>query len=283
MEKDQRQSLCNNLYFNEIEQAIVDLLNSGAKTWQETCAINNSPALITTCLTRLLEQEKIRQFYDKNLYYAIAKNMSGKFIVIEGPEGSGKTSLQVLVAQYLRQQGLSVLETREPGETELGNYLRTFLLHNPYPLDPISSLMLFLADRREHIAKIIQPAIAENKIVVCDRFTYSTVAHQGYGLGIDLSNINQLNYWITDGLKPDLTIFLLVEPATGLKRKRNIDALDAIESKTSEYHEKVLNAYKRMSEEDKAIHVFETDKQSPTGLWLSIKSLLDFKLKEWQQ
>ncbi|MFS8876484.1 dTMP kinase [Thermostichus sp. OS-CIW-31] len=144
----------------------------------------------------------------------------GVFITLEGGEGVGKTTQQALLVERLRQEGYACLCTREPGGTALGKTLRELLLHGD-PFSPLAELLLYAADRAEHVSKVIAPALAAGQVVVCDRFTDSTLAYQGYGRGLDLEKIRQLNRWVTDGLQPDLTLWLDLPPEVGLERARS--------------------------------------------------------------
>jgi dTMP kinase len=140
------------------------------------------------------------------------------FITLEGGEGVGKTTQQALLALQLRQAGYPCLCTREPGGTALGRALREILLHGD-PLTPLAELFLYAADRAEHVQKCILPALAAGQVVVCDRFTDSTLAYQGYGRGLDLQQVRQLNHLATGGLQPHLTLWLDLPPEVGLARK----------------------------------------------------------------
>ncbi len=155
----------------------------------------------------------------------------GYFVVLEGGEGAGKTTqLQGIAAwlqtsgwlEKLRCRGIDppLVMTREPGGTLLGQDLRQLLLHTTVEIVPLSELLLYAADRAQHVATCIQPQLAQGGIVLCDRFTASTVAYQGYGRGLDLALIEQVNHMATDGLEPDLVLWLDVPPAVGLERSR---------------------------------------------------------------
>ncbi len=147
------------------------------------------------------------------------------FVTFEGPEGAGKSTILRRVAEALRLDAKSVVTTREPGATELGILIRSLLLEGA-ALSPRAELFLFLADRSDHVTKIIQPALTGGAIVLCDRFIDSTVAYQGHARGMDLGMLRQLNRLATDNLKPDLTLLFDLEPEIGLARIERKDRLD---------------------------------------------------------
>ncbi len=165
------------------------------------------------------------------------------FITLEGGEGAGKTTQQSLLAEQLRQEGYACLCTREPGGTALGKALRELLLHGD-PMTPLAELLLYAADRAEHVSKIIAPALAAGQVVICDRYTDSTLAYQGYGRGLDLGQIRQLNHLATGGLQPDLTLWLDLAPEVGLARSRLGDKL---EQEHLEFHRRVYQGFQALA------------------------------------
>ena len=146
-------------------------------------------------------------------------NNSGFFITLEGIEGSGKSTQADYLFSFLKEVNIPCLLTREPGGTPLGDKIRDLLL-NPKSgvIDPLAEVFLFEASRREHIKQVIGPALQEGKIVICVRFTDSTLAYQGYGRRVPLSHLYYLNDVTTEGIVPDLTVLLDVEPQVGLAR-----------------------------------------------------------------
>ncbi|RKZ20429.1 dTMP kinase [bacterium] len=164
--------------------------------------------------------------------------MKGFFISFEGVEGSGKTLQSALLFNTLKNFYDTIL-TREPGGTEAGEKIREILLH--VSVDPVTELLLFCAARREHVERVIRPALEEGKIVICDRFMDSTLAYQGGGRGISFEIIQELNRISTGGLEPDLTILLDVPPEVGIKRIRG--ERDRIEKEELEFHRRVREAY----------------------------------------
>ncbi len=140
----------------------------------------------------------------------------GFFITFEGTEGAGKSTLIRAVRDRLEAAGVPSVVTREPGGTRLAEAMRELILKNP--MHPVTELFLYEAARREHLAQVIQPSLDKGLIVLCDRFTDSSLAYQGAGRGIAWTTVKALNRVATDGLKPDLSVLLDVDPARGLKR-----------------------------------------------------------------
>jgi len=161
--------------------------------------------------------------------------MHGLFITFEGVDGSGKTTVANLVADYLRQQGLPVLLTAEPHTAFIRRLLMTIGERTAW-----TETFLFLADRAEHVAKVIRPALQRGEIVLCDRFTDSTIAYQGFGLGLPIEQLMQLNNTATGGLVPNLTILLDIEPEIGLRRSQRETVF---ERRALEFHERVRYGY----------------------------------------
>ncbi|MDB9320779.1 dTMP kinase [Nodularia spumigena CS-591/04] len=174
--------------------------------------------------------------------------MAGKFIVFEGVEGCGKTSQMQLCSQWLQNLGISVVVTREPGGTELGLHLRRLLLEKVenQPIAEVTELLLYAADRSQHVEQELKPNLAAGKYILCDRYTDSTTAYQGYGRGLNMSLINQLNYIATAGLESDLTIWLDVDVEVGLARKQG-DKFDRIEQETIDFHRRVQQGYSELA------------------------------------
>ena len=161
--------------------------------------------------------------------------MHSLFVTFEGIDGSGKTTVANLVAAHLRQQGLPVLPTSEPHTAFIKQLLMTTDERTAW-----TETFLFLADRAEHVAKVIKPALQRGEIVLCDRFTDSTIAYQGFGLGLPVEQLIQLNNTVTGGLVPNLTILLDINPETGLRRSQR---KTVFERRSLEFHERVRHGY----------------------------------------
>ena len=164
----------------------------------------------------------------------------GKFITLEGIDGAGKSTHVAGVAEFLRARGKDVVLTREPGGTPLGEKLRAMLLSQTMNID--TETLLMFAARREHIAQVIAPALAEGRWVVSDRFTDATYAYQGAGGGIAEERIAAIERWVTDGLQPDLTLVLDVPVDVAFARLSR-DRADRFESEQRSYFERVRAGY----------------------------------------
>ena len=165
--------------------------------------------------------------------------MRGLFVTFEGVEGSGKTTVAKAITENLRQKGLTVTVTAEPGTTSVGRQIRQ-LLATVDERTAWTETFLFLADRAEHVAKVIKPALERGEIVLCDRFTDSTIAYQGFGLGLPLEWLTQLNSIATNGLVPDLTLLLDIDPEKGLKRSQRETVF---ERRSLDFHQRVRWGY----------------------------------------
>lgn len=168
--------------------------------------------------------------------------MRGKFITFEGIDGAGKSSHVEWLAELLRQKGMTVHVTREPGGTELGEKLRELLLNMSMDLE--TETLLMFAARREHLARLIEPALASGDWVICDRFSDATYAYQGGGRGLERHKLQQLEQWVHGRLQPDLT--LLFDLPLDVARERIALAsrvLDRFEQERADFHERVRQAY----------------------------------------
>ena len=166
----------------------------------------------------------------------------GKFITFEGIDGAGKSSHIAGVTELILARGLSVVSTREPGGTPLGEKLRGLLLHEPMHLE--TEAMLMFAARREHLAEVIEPALARGDWVVCDRFSDATYAYQGGGRGLDKKKFSELEQWVHGHLQPDLTFLFDLPPAVAGERiAAQGRELDRFEQERSDFHQRVRQAY----------------------------------------
>ncbi len=167
------------------------------------------------------------------------------FVTFEGIEGCGKSTQLRLLASHLRAGGRDVVETREPGGTAAGQALRRLLLGaDAVPLTPLAELLLYCADRAQHVNELIRPALAAGRIVLCDRFSDSTIAYQGYARGLDLDVVRGLDARARDGLAPDVTILLDCSVSEGLRRAhRRNDAGDRFEREAEAFHERVRGGF----------------------------------------
>ena len=172
----------------------------------------------------------------------------GFFITLEGVEGSGKTTQTALVADALRLADHRVTVTREPGGTRAGEAIRAIFLDPAVSLHAAAELLLVLADRAQHVREKLKPALAAGEIVLSDRYSDSTVAYQGYGRGLDLKLLDELNRLASDGARPDLTIVLDLDVETGLERTRarvrgDVRGPDRFEGEQVEFHRRVRQGF----------------------------------------
>ncbi|MFM6188807.1 MAG: dTMP kinase [Planktothrix sp.] len=177
--------------------------------------------------------------------------MQGKLIVFEGVEGGGKTTQMQRIQVWLQTlTNAPVVMTREPGGTLFGQELRRLLLEyqGEEPLQDRAELLMYAADRAQHIEGFLKPLLDQGTIILCDRYTDSTIAYQGYGRGLDLSLIDQLNQIATNGLESDLTLWLDVDVELGLARTRARGKLDRMEQATLEFHQRVQQGFKQLAE-----------------------------------
>ena len=174
----------------------------------------------------------------------------GIFITLEGVEGSGKSTQVKLLHEYLEKRGYEVLPIREPGGTPIGDRIRSILLDPAFAdMDCNAELLLYMASRAQLVTDVIAPALAAGKIVICDRFTDSCLAYQGFGRGLPMDTIRTLNDWVTKGLSPDLTFVLWLPIQEGLCRATKSSA-DRIEQEDINFHAKVENGYKVLAREN---------------------------------
>ncbi len=169
----------------------------------------------------------------------VPASVRGRFIVLEGGEGTGKSTQAALLVARIRAAGVPVTAVREPGGTIVGDRVRGLLLDPAHAgLDARAELLLYEASRAELVAAVIRPRLQAGDYVVCDRFTDSTLAYQGYGRGLDLDGIEALNEWATDGLRPELTVLLDLDPLVGVRRATGQGA-DRLEAEGAEFHARV--------------------------------------------
>lgn len=203
----------------------------------------------------------------------------GKFITFEGPEGSGKSTHILLLAEFLRSRGVEVTLTREPGGTPTGEAIRRLLQHNGSGESPVAraEVLLFLASRAQHVECVIRPALAAGKWVLCDRFEDSTFAYQGYGRGFDLGALRGVNAFATDGLRPDLTILLDVLPETSRSRllaRQTATAVgpDRIECEADDFHARLRTGFLELAKLDPARFVVVSSEREQQDVAADIRA-----------
>lgn len=231
--------------------------------------------------------------------------MNGRLIVFEGVEGCGKTTqlqrtrewLQSLFVAKSLSSSLIVTRTREPGGTQLGLGLRQLLLNAevrnkganattkeemkfPQP-EPLTELLLYAADRAQHVEEVLKPQLATGAIILCDRYANSTIAYQGYGRGFSLDLINQLNFIATGGLESDLTLWLDVDVEVGLERTKSRGIVDQIEQAGLEFHRRVQQGYTQLAKAQPQKIVRVDANLSEAAVQEQIQEILVQRLSEW--
>ena len=182
-----------------------------------------------------------------------------RFLTFEGVEGSGKSTQAAQLARTLEQSGYEVVTTREPGGTDLGRQLRSILLAaDTAPPAAETELLLYLADRAEHVTRLIRPALDRGAIVIADRFSDSTLAYQAYGRGLNLAHVRQLDTFSRNGLMPARTFLLDLPVEEGLARARQVGPADRLELEKVEFHNRVRDGFHQLADDDSArIKIFD--------------------------
>lgn len=206
--------------------------------------------------------------------------MSGLFVTFEGGEGGGKTTQLKLTEAWLRSLNYPVQITREPGGTELGQKIRALLLQGGEVSDR-AELLLLMADRAHHVETFIQPHLDRGSIVLCDRYYDSTIAYQGYGRGMNLDAIAHINRIATNGLQPDITLWLDLEVSVGLARAKHVSGQpDRMERLDLEFHQRVARGFRELAtrESDRIARVDAS--QSSEAVQAEIQTILQQYLHE---
>lgn len=186
--------------------------------------------------------------------------MIGKFITFEGSEGCGKSTQSKLLYEYLRSNGFNAVVLREPGGVKISEKIRNLLLDvKNESISDVCEMLLYMAARAQVVEKLIKPELSKGKIVICDRFLDSTIAYQGFGLGLDIKAIKFIGNVAALGIKPDLTILLDLPVEKGLHYRRN--SLDRIEKRDLNYHKRVRNGYLKLAAaEPRRIKIVKVEK-----------------------
>ncbi len=176
--------------------------------------------------------------------------MKGKFIVFEGCEGAGKSTQMRLLSEYLKEKGVAHVVTREPGGGEISEAIRKIILNGKFTeMTDECEALLYAAARVQHLADTVEPALRRGDTVLCDRYIFSSYAYQGYGRGLDMRFLRDINRYAAEHFMPDVTLFLNIPPVRAFERKHGADENDRIEQAGAEFHEKVYRGYLRLAEE----------------------------------
>lgn len=187
--------------------------------------------------------------------------MRGSLIVIEGPDGSGKSTQIKLMRDYLEGNGFEVVETREPGGTKIGEKIRDIILDkNNTEMNPVCEALLYAASRAQHVHEVIKPEVENGKIVICTRYVYSSLVYQGIARGLGVDMVSSINNAAIQGVMADLTIFFDMDPEAALKRKRSGGNADRLELEDVNFHRMVYNGYKQIISKNKDILVVDASR-----------------------
>ena len=202
------------------------------------------------------------------------------FITFEGPDGSGKSSQVVALAEFLNQAGYSVLVTREPGGTAIGDQVRVILsnLENT-GMHPRTETLLFLAARAQLVEQVICAHLEKGDVVLCDRYADSTLAYQGFGHGNDLAQIRNLISFATGGLKPDLTILLDIDVEIGLRRRARGGEWNRLDAYNLEFHQRVRQGYHQLAQAEPDRWVVIDAGQPPERVQADVRQVVMERLK----
>ncbi len=207
---------------------------------------------------------------------------TGLFITLEGGEGSGKSTQVRSLTRRLRALAVPVTTVREPGGTLLGNRLRNLLKFSPVPLTPEAELLLFNASRAQLVEDVVRPVLERGEVILCDRFTDSTMAYHGYGRGILLESVGAVNNFATGGLKPDLTVFLDLHPEEGMRRRStNRDRFEQgfEDREIMEFHQRVRQGYLELASKEPERWLALDARLSPREvsrlIWQSVEPIIE--------
>jgi dTMP kinase len=203
------------------------------------------------------------------------------FITFEGPDGSGKTSQVLPLAEFLRQAGYNVLATREPGGTAIGDRVRAVLLdlHNT-EMHPRAEILLFQASRAQLVEQVIRPHLAKKGIVLCDRYADSTLAYQGYGYQTDLEQLRAIVRFATGNLTPDLTLLFDLDVEVGLRRRVGGGEWNRLDAHERAFHERVRQGYHKLAEADPQRWVMIDAAQPPDAVQARVREIVLQRLRE---
>lgn len=211
--------------------------------------------------------------------------MKGLFIALEGPDGSGKSTITNLIESYLEERDIDFIITREPGGTSIGESIRKMILdNNNTDMKSETEALLYAASRAQHIHEKIQPALEEGKLVICDRFVLSSLAYQGVGRDLGIENVKMINDFAIDGIYPDLILFFYVDPETALLRKTRGLSGDRLELEGNKFHERVYQGYldliKKYPKNIKIIDATESVEEVLNKSILEIEKILTYGEEE---
>lgn len=199
--------------------------------------------------------------------------LRSRFITLEGIDGAGKSSHLESIHQWLAARGASVVSTREPGGTELAEALRALFLQ--HEMDALTEVLLVFAARRDHLRRVIEPALARGDVVLCDRFTDATFAYQCGGRGFDAGVLAQIEQWVQQGRQPDLTFWFDVPPAVAAQRRARARAADRLEAEDLAFFERVAAGYAQRAAVAAERFVRIDADRPPHVVWTAVRDALE--------
>lgn len=200
----------------------------------------------------------------------------GRWITLEGGDGSGKTTQADLLASWLEDAGNNVVRTREPGGSEVGQLIRDIVLHHRGDIAPRAETLLYAADRAHHVATVVRPALERGDIVLQDRYLDSSVAYQGAGRVLDATEVRNLSLWAAEGALPDLTVLLDLDPQAARTRLDSADKpFDRLEAEKSEFHGRVRDAYLALAAAEPERFLVVDAAASPVAIAAEIRSRVE--------
>lgn len=206
--------------------------------------------------------------------------MKGLFITLEGPDGSGKSTIVKLLSEYFNEKGFEVVLTREPGGTQIGEKIRDIVLDNKnIEMSSTTEALLYAASRAQHIQEKILPSLEDGKIIICERFVHSSLVYQGIGRALGVNKIKEINNFAIQGVEPDVTLFFDIDPERALKRKTKKGEGDRLEMEDVSFHRDVYEGYlkicKMYPEEIKVIDAGKNIKE----VFNQVRNIIDSLLK----
>jgi dTMP kinase len=201
--------------------------------------------------------------------------MKGLFIVLEGPDGSGKSTMAKMIAQYYQDAGREIVFTREPGGTKISELIRDIILdNNNTEMAYMTEALLYAASRAQLVSEFIKPNLEKGKVVISERYVYSSIVYQGIARNLGIQKVKELNDFAIDGLKPDLVLFFDINPEKALNRKLSQGNGDRLENEKLDFHKRVYEGYKEISKIYPEIISINADK-GVDELFSDIKNIVD--------
>jgi len=201
--------------------------------------------------------------------------MKGLFIVLEGPDGSGKSTMAKMIAQYYQDAGREIVFTREPGGTKISEQIRDIILdNNNTEMAYMTEAMLYAASRAQLVSEFIKPNLEKGKVVISERYVYSSIVYQGIARNLGIQKVKEINDFAIDGLEPDLVLFFDINPEKALNRKLSTGNGDRLENEKLDFHKKVYEGYKEISKIYNEIISINADK-SVDELFSDIKNIIN--------